>query len=561
MATRFASDPRHLTMLGGALTFVLVLGAAGDFVGRQYEEGRQAQEIQRSVEARAGLLRSEVERHRLLPETLAGNPLLASALGAAENEALRRQRATDLSLRFERLAALDGSATLYLIGRDGVTAASSNHRSTTSFVGQNYAFRPYFQQAMSRGAGEHFAQGTVSGVPGLYLAQRLDDGSGVVVVKVEFGALEKAWAVAGDTTFVVDKSGTVLLTTLPVARFKPLTALRETSVARLARGPVGHSDWTLIVARDTRAAMLASRLVGGTTGVSLGALCSLAFAMAWVSRTRRDRTRNELERLVAERTDQLEASNARLLLEIDERARLNARAEQLRHNLEQANRLAVLGQISAGVAHEINQPVAAIRTNVDTARTLLERGRAGDAAGNLATIAALTERIGLITDELRSFSRKSPAVLERVRLADAVEGARLLLDPLYRSRGIRLDRAGEAAEPVVLANRTRLEQVIVNLLRNAAEALEDTVHPVVTIQHGCDDQGCWLAISDNGPGVPDERVAELFLPFSTTKDLGLGLGLVISRDIVADFGGSLRYEPGPSGGASFVMRFPKASAP
>ena len=506
-----------LAMVG----LIVGLAWAGGTIAERREADRQTAQLRTDLLLRRELLRSELERHRLLPAVLAEDRALSDALAD-------RASGDRLNPRFAALALRDGAATLYLIGADGITVASSNHDSSASFVGKDYSFRPYFRDAMARGRGEFFAQGTVSGIPGLYLAQRLADGSGVVVVKVEFGALERSWRTAGDQTFVVDGGGTVLVTSDPALRFTRDRA-RSTASSGLLRitADAAQPGWTLVTTRDVRPALLTARALGWTTGGLAGALLCIAVGLLWVVRSRAE-----------------------------------ARVQQLRADLMQANRLAVLGQISAGVAHEINQPVAAIRGYVDNAAVLLHRGETGAVERNLETVAGLTDRIGLITNELRLFSRKTPSAPEPVRVADALDGALLLLETLTKSQRVRLLREEPAEAVIVTVHRVRLEQVIVNLLQNAMEALQTRPAPLVRIRvrREAEDGAASIRICDNGPGVPPAQLAQLFMPFSTSKPLGLGLGLVICKDLLAEYGATLDHERSEFGGASFVIRFPGGRA-
>jgi two-component system C4-dicarboxylate transport sensor histidine kinase DctB len=229
----------------------------------------------------------------------------------------------------------------------------------------------------------------------------------------------------------------------------------------------------------------------------------------------------------------------------------------MQDELIQSIKLATLGLIAAGVAHEINQPVAAIRAYADNATAFLDRADQKTAKANLSLIAGLTERIGLITDELRAFARKSSAPAAPVAVREAVDGALLLVGPRLRQQGVRVirDEADEAAR--VMAERFRLEQVLVNLLQNAIEALEGRADPEIRVQVSVKRSQVRILVADNGPGVTADAAKTLFTPFATTKPRGLGLGLVISRDIVAEFGGELSLEHAP-GGARFVMSLPKA---
>src|SRR5690606_30477077 len=246
-----------------------------------------------------------------------------------------------------------------------------------------------------------------------------------------------------------------------------------------------------------------------------------------------------LEAEVRARTGELRHANARLRAEIDERQRAEARLHAMQDELVQANKLSLLGQVAAGVAHEINQPVGAIRTYADNAGEFLRRGQPDRAQDNLSIIARLTERIGNITQELRAFSRKRAACIEPVALDVALDGALMLAGPRLARQGVRLDDMRRMPSPRVRADAMRLEQVFVNLLHNALEALADTAAPHVRLSVECQSERVRVRIQDNGPGIAPEAREHLFTPFFTTRAQGVGLGLVISRDILAEFGGTL----------------------
>ncbi|MFM1886316.1 MAG: hypothetical protein RL026_1473 [Pseudomonadota bacterium] len=549
--------------LRGAVT-LLAVGAVTSVSGSLASHlawQRQTEQLQHDLVLKRELLHSELERHRLLPSALAGDPQLAAAVrvpGSGQAYLEAQPVLAALSRRLESLAREDGSASLYLIRSDGVTVAASNHSTAASFVGNKYSFRPYFTQAMRSGTGQYFAQGTVSGVAGLYLSTRLLGGDGVVVVKVEFTALERTWRRADERVFVVDRSGTVLLASEPHLRFRVLPAVSSETVARRER-PASQPDWTMVLERDLSTALWSARVGGMLAG---GLAATLLAIMLWAGlllRQQRARIRQRLEELVDARTTELRLINERLVTESEQRALADQRLARLRSDLVNINRLAVLGQVSAGVAHEINQPLAAIRGYVDNARIFLARDDTAAVTGNLAEVARLTERIALITQELRLLARKAPAVAEHVAVDEAIEGAKLLVDTVLRSHRIRVVREPASCRVRVVANRVRLEQVLVNLLQNAMEAMEDGKGGTIVV--GCTREASRvrIAVRDDGPGVAEDVLSGLFTPFNTSKPLGLGMGLVICRDLLAEFGGTLSHEPNLPRGANFIIELPEAT--
>lgn len=598
-STLFRQPIRPWTALAAiwlVLTFAAAF-AAGEIARRQAEAELRAK-AEAAAALHAAVLRSELDKHRSLPLVLAEDP---------EALALLRAPGSDpgaINQKLERLATQTRAAAIYLLDANGLALAASNWRLPTSFVGSDYGFRPYFRRSMADGGAEFFALGTVSGRPGLYLARRLVDAAGralgVVVVKVEFDDLEAEWRRTGEPAYVADRNGVILITSIPDWRFRtvaPMTAEQRRDVltgqtlghdalaplpfrtpgegtgvvSAAAEGPVelwasaatttSTPGWTLHLlspaGRSITVAVANARAVA-----ALGISLLMGLAAVWLRRRlqaqaetrRREAARADLERLVAERTTELSTTNHELSRQIEERQRSEAARELLQDELVQAGKLAVLGQIAAGVAHEINQPVAAIRTSAETAETYLGRGDGDGAHKALKRITDLTGRIGTITDELRAFSRKTAASPTPISPDAAIDGALLLLTGRLRESGIRIRHDRGDDDLRVLAEPVRLEQVIVNLVQNALEAMEgaEIDDPALTLSTTRKGGQVEISVTDNGPGLDAATAAALFTPFTTTKARGLGLGLVISRDIVAAFGGELNLRPSDRG-AVFVI--------
>jgi two-component system, NtrC family, C4-dicarboxylate transport sensor histidine kinase DctB len=503
-------------------------------------------------------LQSELEKFSLVPLVLAEDPQVRSLLAGARGETAALDR------RLEGLARQTDAAVIYLMDANGVTLAASNWGLPTTFVGSDYSFRRYFQEAMEKGSATQFALGTVSRKPGLYIAQLVQVGGkqlGVVAVKVEFDKLEANWRAATHGVFVTDSDGVILLasnedwrfrTTDParaatrdrsldsrqfgIGSLQPLDLGNDTGTGGAvaaplldAEQPIALDGWTLHLLADPTpridAAVANARLY-----LLLGiALAGILAGFALVMRRRRN-LRDEA--VLAERT------------------------RTLREQLNQANRLATLGQVSAGVGHEINQPVAAVRLLAENGGRLLLAGRAQEAGENFKRIAELTDRMGRITAELRRFARRDAPEPEAFPLAAAIEGALLLLRDRIERLGISLMTPPPSeGEIQVRAEPVRLEQVLVNLLQNALDAAGAGGSVELSVEREA--KFCRLRVRDTGPGI-DEAVRErLFQPFATTKRNGLGLGLVISRDIMRGLGGDLTLGSADEG-AEFVMRIPRA---
>ncbi len=602
------TDPvvRRWTIFAGIC--VLALGVAVWLVGAVSERRATAdlaRQAQASAALHAAVLRSELAKHRSLPFVLAQDPDVAAVLRSGDTRGVGA-----LNRKLETLSGGTRAAVIYVLNARGMTIAASNWRQPTSFVGSDYSFRPYFRDARQAGVAELFALGTVSRRPGLFMSRRIDgpeDMLGVVVVKVEFEQLEADWS-AAEPAFAADPRGVILVTSVPAWRFSTLSPLPQAEQSRLraehrfgeapfamldaspaiaagqrprltaiglsgrspdhfmaASADLGAAGWTVFTLTPTGSTLSSAVAAGRAMALLIGlAICGVAGAVlrwrgqASLRAARQEAARAELETRVEERTTELRKTNRRLTVEMEERRRAEAHVHLMQDELVQSNKLATLGQIAAGVAHEINQPVAAIRAYADNAAIFLDRADPQTARGNLDLIAGLTDRIGLITDELRAFSRKTTAPPAPITVHEAVEGALLLVGPRIRQQGVRVVR-NEADEALrVMAERFRLEQVLVNLLQNAIEALEGRPDPEIVIQVAARRAQVRILIGDNGPGIAPEAAKTLFTPFATTKPRGLGLGLVISRDIIAEFGGELSVDPATGAGARFVISLSKA---
>jgi two-component system, NtrC family, C4-dicarboxylate transport sensor histidine kinase DctB len=591
----FDRQPWIALILGWVAASVLLAGIAGEAARRDAMDELERQATA-SAALHAAVLRSELDKQRAVPVVLAEDPDVADLLARPETAAVER-----VDRKLERLATQTRAAVIYVLDARGLTLASSNWRTPTSFVGSRYNFRPYYTNAMRDEAGEFYALGTRSGRPGLYLSRRVDaaDGTplGVVVLKVEFDALEAEWRASGEPAWVVDPGGVVLVTSAPDWRFRAagpmddrhrrlsLTdrTLRPEALAplpfqtpdgdrpRLLRAAIGGPEqtwmhaqtgtatpgWTLHLLAPDRGMIGAA--VNGARGLALLVTSLLALFAAVLLRRRHlahararaeEAGRFELERRIDERTRELSDANAALNRQIEERRRAEAAREVMRDELMQASKLAALGQIVASVAHEINQPVAAIQTQAETVGVLLARDQPDKARTALERIGDLTQRIGAITQDLRLFSRKATPTIDVVRLEDAIQGALLLTRGRVQERGVDLKRVGDG-DVRVRADQFRLEQVIVNLIKNAAEALYGQADALLVLTVERNGDTVRLIFADNGPGVAPEVARQLFTPFVTTRANGLGLGLVICRDIVASFGGELDLIPSERG-ATFV---------
>ncbi|TDK50762.1 ATP-binding protein [Pseudomonas moraviensis] len=528
----------------------------------------------------ANSLHTLIDRYRALPAVLALDPQLSSALAGPVDAA---QQAA-LNVKLEKINGAAQSSTLELLDRTGLAVAASNWRLPSSYVGHNYGFRPYFSQTRTQGTGRFYAVGVTSGIPGYFLSSAVlgdnDEFLGAMVVKLEFPELEREWSQGSDTLLVSDARGIIFIANQPGWRYRalrplsaddlteikstrqydkqslvplthlPLRRFDDNSDLRRVEGPQGTADylweslplategWTLHLLRrpqvafeDLRNAALAA------AGVWLALVFLLLFLnQRWRLAKVRQRNREELERLVEERTRDLRTAQ---------------------EGLVQSAKLAALGQMSAALAHEINQPLTAQRMQLATLRLLLEHGRVDDAYKALKPVDDMLTRMAALTGHLKTFARKSPSGLrERLDLATVVDQSLQLLDARLRDEQVSL--VLHLTRPAwVRGDAIRLEQVLINLLRNALDAMQGKACKRLEIRLEADEQLWRLSVSDNGGGIADEHLGQVFDPFFTTKPVGdgLGLGLAVSFAIVHESGGRLSAENGDHG-AVFSLTLP-----
>lgn len=548
-------------------------------------------------------LNAELDKQRIVPQLLAGD---ADILGGLADD---RGDFSNIHSKLEAFAQRARSTVIYLIDVEGKTLSSSNYRDRTSFVGYDFSYRPYFRNAMRDGFAEQFAYGAISHEPGLYFAERIGSISkpmGVIATKLDTRRIEDEWKKSGNIVAVTDELGVVLISTVSQWRFTASTPLSQTDIRKeeqryspalplemrtldilkLGNGLIqitdqknenryieAHGEFSIAstrlkliallpVDRFWSAAVWQGRIIGALSVVFI-----VLAAFGLIRRTGRQRRHRielqrrakELEAGVRERTMALLASNERLQTEIIERGRADDHVIQLREELAQANRLTTLGQITAGIAHEINQPLAAIRTFSENGRKFLDLKNTVKAKENYATIINLTDRLAAITDGLRNFARRGQQKVQRLNVEDPVEGALLILSTPMKQNGIQLVRDVPEQPIFVNADRVGLEQVLVNLLRNARDALTGHEHPVVHLSIARANGRVLIRVADNGAGIAPEKHAELFKPFFSTRTKGLGLGLVISTDIIRDFDGRLSVKQDEKlGGAAFTIDLPEA---
>ncbi len=557
-----------------AVILVLLTAVATIWVTNRLLTDRFTESTRNRAELRlalySGNLLSELRRNAIVPQLLSRDPTLISAL-----------QSSDYLLSSQRLISFVeeiGAASLMLMDGDGVTVAATDRNRLL----EGHRNAPYFVDAIRSNATIFTVSPRETGDYSFIYSRRIEANSeilGVIVVEVDLQKFERAWAGISDAVLVRDSTGNIILSTEPQWRGldESSAMLRQTPESAIQRALRATADWSAlppdgylegeaVIRLETRIPFRGWQMASFTTYDSIRekvnsvlALEIMGFAIllaaAFYLLSRRAASRVVLfQRESAE----LRALNARLQREIAERERVEKTLDLAEQTLAQSSKLAALGEMSAAVSHELNQPLAAMKTYLAGARLLLRRNRPEEALASFGRIDGLIERMGAITRQLKSYARKGADAFSPVNLGEALASSLSMMEPQLRQRHVKITQILPEDPVIVMGDRMRIEQVMVNLLRNALDATKSVAEPDVEIILAAGDMAV-LTVRDNGYGIKD--IESLFEPFYTTKQPGdgIGLGLAISSGIVNDHGGRLTARNGQKGGAVFEMQLPLGS--
>ncbi|MEX3315328.1 ATP-binding protein [Sulfitobacter sp. PS-8MA] len=515
----------------------------------------------------SGNLLAELRQNAIVPQLLARDPTLIGALQSA-----------DYSLSTQRLISFVeeiGAASLMLYDIDGRTVAATDRNK----LGSAHKSEAYFVDAIRSNATIFTTIEREQGGYRFLYSRRIQSGGttlGVIAVEVDLQKFERAWAGISDAVIVMDSTGEIILATEPRWRglTEPEALSNRTPQSAIERAIQATTDWTAlppdaylqgeaVMRLESRIPFRGWRMSSYTTYASvrekvngvlalevMGFAILLALAFYFLSR----RTAGRLA-IFQRESAKLRALNLALQREIAERKRVQQTLAVAEQTLEQSSKLAALGEMSAAVSHELNQPLAAMKTYLAGARLLLQRNRQDEALSSFGRIDDLIERMGAITRQLKSYARKGQQAFSPVDMGAALASALSMMEPQLRQRQVEISRILPDTPVMVMGDRMRIEQVLVNLLRNALDATKSERNPQVDIILSAGETAT-LTVRDNGPGIED--LDALFEPFYTTKQPGdgVGLGLAISSGIVNDLGGRLTARNGQNGGAVFEMQLP-----
>ncbi|MFA9232302.1 MAG: ATP-binding protein [Microgenomates group bacterium] len=515
----------------------------------------------------SGNMISELQRTSVVPLLLSDDPAIRDALILGQF--------TDTTLRLIEVQQEIGVASIMLLAEDGRTVGATNrnvlgtiHRDQAYFIDAQRTRDTVFSAAMRDGGGYDFTYSRVVHADGRPL--------GVIVVGVDLMKHERAWAGLQDAVLVTNSQGKVILATEPTWRGRNLDeALASAdSPSALSRALKGAADWAqdppdayvageAVLRTEARVPFQGWKMltftaydsvrerVNGVIALEIMGFAILA-ALTFYFLSRKAWSQSmSFQRESAE----LRLLNARLSREIAEREKVQKTLAVAEQTLAQSSKLAALGEMSAAVSHELNQPLAAMKTYLAGARLLLQRKRPDEALSSFQRIDDLIERMGAITRQLKSYARKGGEAFEPVDLRSCLSSALSMMEPQLKVRFVKISRVLPRQAVMVMADRLRLEQVIINLLRNALDATKDVKNPQIELLLTAGEMAT-LLVRDNGSGIGD--ISSIFEPFYTTKKAGegVGLGLAISSGIVNDLGGRLTARNSDEGGAVFEVALP-----
>jgi two-component system C4-dicarboxylate transport sensor histidine kinase DctB len=574
---------RALPRWCAALALVAAAAYVGHEVALQAGLSRLREAAEHRLDMLASALDADLARFDYLPALLEMTPVVPALLEAPASPQLR-----DAANRYlNGVNASVGAEMLYVLDRSGTSVAASDWDQPGTTVGQDLSFRPYVNDAVKNGRGRFYGVGITSRKPGYYLSYPLRRDElvrGVAAVKINIEEAERGWRKLPGQVVLLDERGVVILSTLEGLKYRPVAPLDAAQLAEVQRSrPYGEAPlnplhwttlqaltagaelislegqaqlastrtlqraaWRLVALDDMAPLRVTARYAAITASLAMAVLLLLAVTLWQRQRAVRHKLASQAALQAAH--DSLEST-------------VVARTAQLRSaqsDLVHAGKLAALGQMSAGMVHELNQPLTALRTLSDSAGILLDNDRRDEVRGNLQRISGIVDRLARLTSRLKTFAHKSQQPLQPVPLLRSIADTQALLAAEVKEHDIRIEIDVRPPELSVMADETAIGSLLANLMGNAIDAIKGGRLRILRIEARAQGDRVVLSVSDTGPGIRADILPRLFEPFVTSKPAGagLGLGLVISAQLVRAIGGTLRASNRAEGGACFDVDLP-----
>jgi two-component system, NtrC family, C4-dicarboxylate transport sensor histidine kinase DctB len=538
---------------------------------------------------------ARLARFQFIPQLISKNTILVELLKDPENN----PRINLVNHFLEEINDIIGASDTYLMNSQGLTLAASNWQKEQTFNNQNFSFRPYFIEAMKGKLGRYFALGSTSGKRGYYFAYPITYAAqnlGVIVVKMDLSNIELNWSSRKIQFIVNDPDGITFITTQPKWLYhsiKPLSekTLQQINISQRYKGIVvreldldrlrsisakssiirimntaqqsnndyltiqknmPHAGWQVMILAPL-SELRQNRLITIIV-LSLLVLISLLISFLLWQRLKRQQERELFQREAQKQLEhQVTVRTTDLTHEIDERKQTEKILRETQDELIQTAKLAVLGQMSASISHELNNPLAAIQSYTDNARKFLSMNKLNQVDENLCRIIKLTKRMSKISSQLKFFSRKSNQNMEIVSIQNVIKSAIDIVSHKYKKSASGIIIKSHTPGLKARADIIQLEQILINLINNAMQAIETQNQGQVIIHIEQENQWALIHVDDNGLGIELKNIEKIFDPFFTTKKSGLGLGLSISARIMDIMNGKLSVYNLPEGGARFTI--------
>ncbi|SDL64500.1 two-component system, NtrC family, C4-dicarboxylate transport sensor histidine kinase DctB [Maridesulfovibrio ferrireducens] len=528
-------------------------------------------------------LKLQLNKYSYLPFLVARSSLVRNFLVDGIDKA-------EVNVFLEEASHKADSTAVYLVDSSGIVLCSSNWNKDNSYIGLDLSFRPYFKEGIKGKEKRFYGVGFASEQPGYYISYPvMVNGSpkGVAVVKIDLSRLQTIWKDGGETIFVADSKDIIILSSRPAWQYRTLITLSpetlrtiqeggqypEPKLRRLEFEPVFSGmlnmvridgqyfrettrhlksmDWTISYFMGVRP--LWERILG----ISLTSFVLIGLAIL-IRMFLNERHLKNVSRQQAREADKIQAINIRLEQEIKERERTERELRAAQKELIEAGKLAAVGEMATAVAHELNQPISALKMYVASCRLMLKRNKTTELDPTLVNVLGISDRMARVTEQLKSFARKSSECESEFDLREAVNATLALMKHQFELEGCEVMLNIPEYKVSLLGDCGRFEQVLINLFRNALDAMQGQENKLIGVNVQIEQEMVIVRVLDNGPGIDAEVDSSVFEPFVTTKKegVGLGLGLSISYKIIKDMGGRIWVENRSEGGAEFCLKLP-----
>lgn len=552
-------------------------------------------------------IESTLGRYEKIPDVLSKHPLLQQVLNNPNDG--NRER---LNLLLEEIGGVTQASDIYLIDKTGLTLASSNWQTEHTFIGMDFSFRPYFQEAIKGKSARYYAVGLSSNKRGYYFASPITNKGeviGVIAVKTSIDEIENQHKKSvGDIDYnflIVAPDDVIFISDKSEWRLKTIGSIGDQKTKQLKSSPrYSGREIEMLDVKVKKSLYLPKNISGSLLQVKelnekklvftqkkqmldVGWRVHLWTSLASIEQQKafltiisasgyllilflvlftKERMRNSnnqrnarliLEQKVKERTADLTASNTKLTTEIEQRKQTQTQLNETREELIQSAKLALIGNMSASINHEINQPLTALRSYSQNALVYQQRGQADKTKHNLELIITLSDRLADIVSQFKHFSRKSSGIAKPVCMQKSINAAISIVKHQAQNESVELGIHLPQNDIFILGDDIRLEQVLINLFNNAIQAMSNEQNKRLDVSITLADNKVIITIKDTGPGILDDNLDKIFEPYFTTKErVGLGLGLSISHRIIELMHGRLVVENHSNGGAEFKIVLP-----